>query len=138
MRMIHKRFCKGFIRTPFLMRHSPKWSLRYVCVKNSIISHADSSCKRFHTASSSLDVETLGHISRILSTNDAALDLVSLHVELSTLVSSALAFVEEYDIEAVGRFKSPYYSLKYACRHAPQVTPKVLSPTLVLLSCLRS
>jgi mediator of RNA polymerase II transcription subunit 5 len=69
------------------------------------------SCKRFHTASSSLDVETLGHVSRILSANDAALDLVSLHVELSTLVSSALAFVEEYDCEAVGKFKSPYYSL---------------------------
>jgi hypothetical protein len=96
------------------------------------------SCKRFHTASSSLDVETLGHVSRILSANDAALDLVSLHVELSTLVSSALAFVEEYDCEAVGKFKSPYYSLIYVCRHGSQVTPKVLSVTLVISSCLRS
>lgn len=69
------------------------------------ISHAtfaEMVLKRFLTASSILDVETLGHISRILSANDAALDLVSLHVELSTLVSSALAFVEEYDCEAVG------------------------------------
>ncbi|KAI0287026.1 hypothetical protein BGY98DRAFT_930047 [Russula aff. rugulosa BPL654] len=73
------------------------------------------SCKRFHTASSSLDVETLGHVSRILSANDAALDLVSLHVELSTLVSSALAFVEEYDCEAVG-------------------DPKVLSATLLAIT----
>ena len=119
------------------MQHLPKWSLKYVCVKNFTIQSADFSCKRFQTASSSLDVETLGHVSRILSANDAALDLVSLHVELSTLVSSALAFVEEYDCEAVGRFKSPYYSL-YACRHDSQVTPKVLSATLVMSYCLRS
>lgn len=58
--------------------------------------------KRVHAASSSLDVETLGHISRVLSTNEAALDLVSLHVELPALVSCALGFVEEYDCEAVG------------------------------------
>ncbi|KAH9968968.1 hypothetical protein BC827DRAFT_300252 [Russula dissimulans] len=69
------------------------------------ISHAtfaETVRKRFQTASSSLDVETLGHISRILSANEAALDLVSLHVEVSALVSCALGFVEEYDCEAVG------------------------------------
>ena len=138
MQMIHKRFCKGFIQTLFLMRHLPKWSLKYVCVKKSTILHVDFGCKRFHTASSSLDVESLGHVSRILSVNDAALDLVSLHVELSTLVSSALAFVEEYDCESVGEFKLPYYPLKYACRHGFQVTLKVLFAILVILSCLRS
>jgi len=66
--------------------------------------------KRFHAASSasSLDVETLGHISRVLSVNDAALDLVSLHIELPALVSSALAFVEEFDCEAVGTSRNPF------------------------------
>lgn len=58
--------------------------------------------KRFDTASSSFDVETLGHISRVLAANETALDLVSLHVELSALVSGALAVVEEYDFEVVG------------------------------------
>lgn len=120
------------------MRHLLKWSLKYVRVKNSAIQRADFCCKRFHTASSSLDVETLGHVSKILSTNDAALDLVSLHVELSTLVSSALAFVEEYDCEAVGKFMSSCYSLTYACIHDSQVTLKVLSATLAILSYLRS
>ncbi|KAF8271400.1 hypothetical protein EI94DRAFT_1720523 [Lactarius quietus] len=59
-------------------------------------------CKRFDTASSSFDVETLGHISRVLAANETALDLVSLHVDLSALVSGALAVVEEYDFEVVG------------------------------------
>ncbi|KAH8988871.1 hypothetical protein EDB92DRAFT_2089586 [Lactarius akahatsu] len=58
--------------------------------------------KRFDTASSSFDVDTLGHISRVLAANETALDLVSLHVELSALVSGALAVVEEYDFEVVG------------------------------------
>lgn len=74
----------------------------------------DSSCQRFQSASSSLDVETLGHISRILSANETAMDLVSLHVEVSMLVSSALAFVEEYDCEAVGTSRN---LLKYGCSH---------------------
>ncbi|KAI0307798.1 hypothetical protein B0F90DRAFT_1813191 [Multifurca ochricompacta] len=69
------------------------------------ISHAafaETVYKRFDIASSNGDVETLGHISRILSANETAMDLVSLHVELSSLVSSALAVAEEYDCEAVG------------------------------------
>ena len=67
---------------------------------------ADFVYKRFQVASSTFDVETLGHISRVLSANEAALDLVSLHVELPTLVASALAFVEEYDCEAVGTWRN--------------------------------
>ncbi|KAI0274635.1 hypothetical protein BC834DRAFT_2384 [Gloeopeniophorella convolvens] len=58
--------------------------------------------KRFDVASSNSEIETLGHISRILSANEAALDLVSLHTGLSPLVSGALALVEGYDGEAVG------------------------------------
>ena len=61
--------------------------------------------KRFDTASSSsFDVENLGHMSRVLTANETALDLVSLHVELSALVSGALSVVEEYDFEVVGKF----------------------------------
>jgi hypothetical protein len=67
---------------------------------------ADFCYKRFQTASSSLDVEALGHISRVLSANEAALDLISLHVELPTLVASALGFLEEYDCEAVGTWRN--------------------------------
>jgi mediator of RNA polymerase II transcription subunit 5 len=58
--------------------------------------------KRVDAASSSNDIETLGHISRVLSANETALDLVSLHVEVSALVSSALAVAEDYNCEAVG------------------------------------
>ena len=51
-------------------------------------------------------METLGHISRVLAANETALDLVSLHIELSALVSGALAVVEGYDFEVVGTFWS--------------------------------
>ena len=99
------------------MRHSLKQSLKYVCLRYSTVRCTNFSCKRFHTASSSLDVETLGHISRVLSANETALDLISLHVELSALVSSALAFVEEYDCEAVGTLRN---LLKSGCNMAPR------------------
>jgi mediator of RNA polymerase II transcription subunit 5 len=78
-----------------------------------------------------MDVETLGYISRVLSANEIALDLVSLHVELPALVSCALAFVEEYDCEAVGTSENV---LKCSCSHHSQVIPKALSVILAMLS----
>ena len=87
--------------------------------------------KRFDTASSSFDVETLGHISRILAANETALDLVSLHVELAALVSGALAVVEEYDFEVVGTFWS--YRRVFVIM-ASQVIPRALLVTSETLS----
>lgn len=94
-------------------------------------------CKRFDTASSSFDVETLGHISRVLAANETALDLVSLHVELSALVSGALAVVEEYDFEVVGTLWS-YRGVSVVT--ASQVilrAPLVISETLSYSCSLR-
>ena len=82
--------------------------VRKVCrlVCHSHTAHTNFDRKRFDTASSSFDVDTLGHISRVLAANETALDLVSLHVELSALISGAVAVVEEYDFEVGGMFWS--------------------------------
>jgi hypothetical protein len=94
--------------------------------------------KRFDTASSSFDVETLGHISRVLAANETALDLVSLHVELSALVSGALAVVDEYDFEVVGTFWS-YRSVSEVVMTSQVIprAPLVISGTLSYSCSLR-
>ncbi|KAI0067732.1 hypothetical protein BV25DRAFT_1819150 [Artomyces pyxidatus] len=58
--------------------------------------------KRFTTLSANFDVDTLSHLARILYNNEAALDIVSLHIKISDLVVHALAVLEDYDCETVG------------------------------------
>ena len=85
------------------MLPSPKQSVKYADLMGNYRSPC-TNCprKRVDAASSSIDIETLGHISRVLSANETALDLVSLHVEVSILVSSTLAVVEDYSCDTVG------------------------------------
>ena len=47
-------------------------------------------------------MESLGHLAKILYMNEAALDLVSLHVKISELTTHALVLLEDYDCETVG------------------------------------
>ncbi|KAI0788572.1 mediator complex subunit Med5-domain-containing protein [Abortiporus biennis] len=58
--------------------------------------------KRFISAATSLDVEALSEICKMLYLHPHAIDIVALHVKLSDLLASALAIVEDYDCETVG------------------------------------
>jgi mediator of RNA polymerase II transcription subunit 5 len=55
--------------------------------------------------SATLDIESLGHLSKILYLHEEALDIISLHVKVSDLISLAVQFLEEYDCETVGRLE---------------------------------
>ncbi|GBE78206.1 hypothetical protein SCP_0110890 [Sparassis crispa] len=57
--------------------------------------------KRF-TSPASLDIESLSHLCRILSANEPALDILSLHIKIPQLVTHALAYVDDYDFETIG------------------------------------
>ncbi|KAJ7492546.1 mediator complex subunit Med5-domain-containing protein [Mycena latifolia] len=63
---------------------------------------AEGVLRRFKTAASSLDTETLSHMCRIFYLCDAALDMISLHLRVSDLIFQALLFLEESDCETVG------------------------------------
>ncbi|KZT72740.1 hypothetical protein DAEQUDRAFT_743398 [Daedalea quercina L-15889] len=58
--------------------------------------------KRFTSLSQPSDVESLSHICKVMCRCEPAVDIVSIHVSLRELLSSALAFVEGYDCETVG------------------------------------
>ena len=49
-----------------------------------------------------MDVESLGHICKILYTYEHAMEIVALHVRITDLLFSSLQFLEEYDCETVG------------------------------------
>ncbi|KAH8102457.1 hypothetical protein BXZ70DRAFT_986358 [Cristinia sonorae] len=58
--------------------------------------------KRFISALSSLDIDQLGYICKILYLVEPALDILSLHVELEEMLAMGLGLVEDYDCETVG------------------------------------
>ncbi|KAF8168029.1 mediator complex subunit Med5-domain-containing protein [Crassisporium funariophilum] len=58
--------------------------------------------KRFSSLVTALEVESLGHLCKILYTYDYVLDIVALHVRISDLLFYCLQFLEEYDCETVG------------------------------------
>jgi len=62
-----------------------------------------SEAQRFATLTSALDLESFHHLCKTLYLNDAALDIISLHVKISDLVFYALSFLEEYECETVGK-----------------------------------
>ncbi|KAH9082083.1 hypothetical protein EDB83DRAFT_2310327 [Lactarius deliciosus] len=98
----YQLFSSGLLDQTFVVRVDPGLTSESPSRLQAEAREAGADFGRFDTASSSFDVETLGHISRVLAANETALDLVSLHVELSALVSGALVVVEEYDFEVVG------------------------------------
>lgn len=49
-----------------------------------------------------MDVEMPSRLSKLLNSHEDALDVVSLHVKMSELLSYALAFLADYDCETVG------------------------------------
>lgn len=59
--------------------------------------------QRFTSLSQPSDVESLGYICKILSRCEPLIDVVSVHVSLRELLASALAYVEDYDCDTVGR-----------------------------------
>ncbi|EKM61173.1 uncharacterized protein PHACADRAFT_134473 [Phanerochaete carnosa HHB-10118-sp] len=63
---------------------------------------ADIAKKRFKSYSSSNDIESLGHMCKILYSHEHSLEILSLHVTIQDLLSRALAIVEDYDCETVG------------------------------------
>ncbi|KAF8807476.1 hypothetical protein BYT27DRAFT_7223294 [Phlegmacium glaucopus] len=58
--------------------------------------------KCFTSPITSLDVESLGHICKILHTYEHALEIVALHVRITDLLFYSIQFLEEYDCETVG------------------------------------
>ncbi|THH20641.1 hypothetical protein EW146_g766 [Bondarzewia mesenterica] len=62
----------------------------------------DHAIQRFTVLATSWDVDSLGHLAKILHTNEAALDIVSLHIKISDLIVRAVALLDQYDCETVG------------------------------------
>ncbi|TFY83598.1 hypothetical protein EWM64_g422 [Hericium alpestre] len=58
--------------------------------------------KRFETLAASYEIDGLGHLAKILYLNDTALDILSLHIPLSGLLSRSVALIDSYDCESVG------------------------------------
>ncbi|KAI0704950.1 hypothetical protein BC835DRAFT_1261628 [Cytidiella melzeri] len=58
--------------------------------------------KRFLSSAISSDLESLGHLSKLLYTHEHALEILSMHARLFDLVAHALAIIEDYDCESVG------------------------------------
>lgn len=51
-----------------------------------------------------MDIEGLSTLAKVLSEHVAILDILSLHVPMAELLEESLAFVEDYDFDAVGRW----------------------------------
>ena len=49
-----------------------------------------------------MDAESLGLICKMLTMQEMALDMLSLHTKIVDLVAHALAFIDDYDCETVG------------------------------------
>ncbi len=60
--------------------------------------------QRFTNTTTSLDVESLSYVCKVLYTHEPALEIVALHTKLSELLALGLALLEDYDCETVGAF----------------------------------
>jgi mediator of RNA polymerase II transcription subunit 5 len=49
-----------------------------------------------------MEVDSLGHLCKILHTYERGLDIVALHERIKDLLFLALQFLEDYDCETVG------------------------------------
>ncbi|GJE87594.1 mediator complex subunit Med5-domain-containing protein [Phanerochaete sordida] len=58
--------------------------------------------KRFKSYSTANDIESLGHMCKILYSHESSLEILSLHVTIQDLLCRALAIIEDYDCETVG------------------------------------
>jgi len=59
--------------------------------------------QRFVNLGRTFDVEPLSHLCNMLDAFKEGLDIVALHIKLSDLLFHALAFLEDYDCETVGK-----------------------------------
>ena len=59
--------------------------------------------QRFKSHATALDMESLGHLCKVLYTYEPALEILSLHVRLGDIVAQALIIIEDYDCETVGK-----------------------------------
>ncbi|KAG6902913.1 hypothetical protein C0995_010083 [Termitomyces sp. Mi166 len=60
--------------------------------------------RRFATLATTYDVDALGHLCKVLYTYEVMLDIMTLHIQVSDLISRALFFLDQYDCETVARF----------------------------------
>ena len=60
--------------------------------------------QRFASLSGASEAEPPSQLSKLLYTNEFALDIVSLHVRVSEIAAHALRYLSEYDCEAVGQY----------------------------------
>ncbi|EGO04872.1 hypothetical protein SERLA73DRAFT_173980 [Serpula lacrymans var. lacrymans S7.3] len=58
--------------------------------------------KHFLSFSKAFDVELLGRLSRLLFSHNPVLDILSVYITISLLISEAMAFLSGYDCETVG------------------------------------
>ncbi|KIY50606.1 hypothetical protein FISHEDRAFT_38902, partial [Fistulina hepatica ATCC 64428] len=73
--------------------------------------HTLAQCLRFMSLTNALDVDAFGNLCRLLCLSDVLLDILSLHVKISSLVRAALVFLEDYDCETVGDPQSAFTHL---------------------------
>lgn len=53
----------------------------------------------------------MSHLCKLLLQHETALDIISLHEPISSLVYHALKFIEMYDCETVGEFPALHWNL---------------------------
>ncbi|TFK77029.1 hypothetical protein BDN72DRAFT_866833 [Pluteus cervinus] len=58
--------------------------------------------QRFSSLTTSLDVEGLSHLCKLLYTYDSIMDILAFHIRIPTLIFHAVSFLEDYDCETVG------------------------------------
>ncbi|KAF7965853.1 hypothetical protein HWV62_41212 [Athelia sp. TMB] len=68
--------------------------------------------KRFASLSGASEIEPPSQLSKLLYTNEFALDIVSLHVRVSEIAAHALRYLSEYDCEAVDHQQLDLHSCK--------------------------
>ena len=83
--------------------------------------------QRFISYANTFDVESLGHLCRMLYSHDFFLDLIALHVRFTDLIAHALVIMERYDCETVGMVDLTLASsfnatIKQAIRKQPSPT----------------
>ncbi|EIN14214.1 hypothetical protein PUNSTDRAFT_123850, partial [Punctularia strigosozonata HHB-11173 SS5] len=58
--------------------------------------------KRFASLATAFDVESLGHLSRVLCSRSHALDILSLHMNVTDLIAHGIFVLEKFDFATVG------------------------------------
>lgn len=62
-----------------------------------------------------MDLEPLGTLAKVLSERQTALDIISLHTSVLEIVEDSLGFLDEYDLDVVGKTIRLHFFLAEVC-----------------------